>query len=111
MRRVLDSRHARLNPPSSGVEGRLRRGMRSRSRPRWLGWISKAWRTPATGLSFATFGLWSVWLSLCWLPLRALFGASTAEPWRLAQRAIHRMYRLHVKLMERVGVIEVHWIG
>jgi 1-acyl-sn-glycerol-3-phosphate acyltransferase len=85
--------------------------MRSRSRPRWLGWISKAWRTPATGFAFATFGLWSVWLSLVWLPLRKLVDPPSAEPWRLAQRAIHRMYRLHVRLMQVLGVIEVHWVG
>lgn len=85
--------------------------MRSRSRPRWLGWISKAWRTFATGLSFATFGLWSLWLSVCWLPLRELFSPARAEPWRRAQRAIHRMYRIHVQLMERLGVIELHWVG
>ena len=85
--------------------------MRSRSRPRWLGWISKAWRTPATGLGFVAFGLWSLWLSLVWLPLRKLVDPPSAEPWRLAQRAIHRMYRLHVRLMQALGVIEVHWVG
>jgi 1-acyl-sn-glycerol-3-phosphate acyltransferase len=85
--------------------------MRSRSRPLWLGWISKAWRTPASGLAFATFGLWSLWLSLVWLPLRGWIDPPRADPWRRAQRAIHRMYRLHVRMMQALGVIEVHWIG
>lgn len=81
--------------------------MRSRPRRRW----ATAWRALRTGIAFAAFGLGSVWLAVVWLRIRAFVDRDHAEPWRLAQRAIQRLFRGHARLMEALGLIEVEWIG
>ncbi|HKC51579.1 MAG TPA: lysophospholipid acyltransferase family protein [Myxococcota bacterium] len=73
--------------------------------------LATAWRALRTGVAFAAFGLWSVWLAVAWLRIRALLDRGHAEPWRRAQRAIYRMFGAHARLMEMLGLIEVHWIG
>jgi len=73
--------------------------------------ISRAWRALRSGFGFASFGLMSVWLGAVWLPLRGRWDRGSLEPWRRAQRAIHRAYRGHIAFMEWVGLIEVRWIG
>lgn len=81
--------------------------MQSRPRQR----LAAAWRALRTGLAFAAFGLGSLWLAFVWLRIRAVVDRDHVEPWRLAQRAIHRFFRLHTRLMEALGLIEVRWIG
>jgi 1-acyl-sn-glycerol-3-phosphate acyltransferase len=81
--------------------------MRSRPRRR----LATAWRAVRTGVAFAAFGIWSVWLAVVWLRIRAVVDRGHAEPWRRAQRGIHRMFRAHAGMMEALGLIEVHWIG
>jgi len=81
--------------------------MRSRPRRR----LATAWRALRTGVAFAAFGLWSVWLAVVWLRVRAVVDRGQAEPWRRAQRGIHRMFGAHASMMEWLGLIEVHWIG
>ena len=93
--------------PWSGVEGRFRKGMRSRPRRR----LATAWRALRTGVAFAAFGFGSVWLAIAWLPFREVFDRGRAEPWRRAQRGIHRLFRAHAAFMEWLGLIEVRWIG
>jgi 1-acyl-sn-glycerol-3-phosphate acyltransferase len=73
--------------------------------------LATAWRALRTGFAFAVFGLCSVWLAVAWLPIRAVLDRGEAEPWRRAQRAIHRLFRFHSGLMEWLGLIEVNWIG
>lgn len=73
--------------------------------------LATAWRALRTGVAFAAFGLWSVWLAVVWLRIRAVVDRGHAEPWRRAQRAIHRMFGAHARMMEMLGLIEVHWIG
>jgi len=81
--------------------------MGSRSRPR----LATAWRALRTGVAFAAFGFGSLWLAFVWLRIRALLDRNRSEPWRRAQRAIHRLFRWHGHFMEQLGLIEVHWIG
>jgi 1-acyl-sn-glycerol-3-phosphate acyltransferase len=73
--------------------------------------LATAWRALRTGIAFAAFGLWSVWLAVIWLRIRAVLDRGQAEPWRRAQQAIHRMFGAHARMMELLGLIEVHWIG
>jgi len=81
--------------------------MRSRPQPTRLETLSRALRT---GVAFAVFGLGSLWLAFAWLPLRRRFDHK-AEPWRRAQLGIHRLFRFHSGLMERLGLIGVTWVG
>lgn len=81
--------------------------MRSRTSRR----LATVWRALRTGAAFVAFGLWSLWLSVVWLPIRAVLDRGEAEPWRRAQRGIHRMFGAHTRLMEWLGIIEVRWIG
>jgi 1-acyl-sn-glycerol-3-phosphate acyltransferase len=73
--------------------------------------ILTAWRALRTGVAFAALGLISLWLGAVWLPFRGLWDRRTPERWRRAQRAIHRAYRLHARLMEALGLIAVRWVG
>jgi len=73
--------------------------------------ISTGWRALRTGAAFAALGLISVWLGAVWLPFRGVWDRSTPEPWRRAQRAIHRAYRVHAGLMQALRLIEVRYIG
>src|SRR5262245_31160105 len=79
------------------------------SRPRQQ--LATAWRALRTGIAFAAFGLGSVWLAVVWMRIRAIVDRGHHEPWRLAQRALHRLFRWHTSLMESFGLIEVNWIG
>ncbi len=72
---------------------------------------STAWRALRTGIAFAALGSFSYWLGAVWLPFRTLWDRSTPERWRRAQRAIHRAYRIHARLMVGLGLTEVRWIG
>jgi 1-acyl-sn-glycerol-3-phosphate acyltransferase len=73
--------------------------------------LATAWRALRTGIAFAAFGLGSVWLAVVWLRVRAIVDRGDSEPWRLGQRAIHRLFRWHQGVMEALGLIEVRWIG
>jgi 1-acyl-sn-glycerol-3-phosphate acyltransferase len=73
--------------------------------------LSRAWRALRTGVAFAAFGVLSVLLGVVWLPLRTALSRERNEPWRAAQRGIHRLFRMHSALMEWLGLIEVRWIG
>jgi hypothetical protein len=73
--------------------------------------ILTAWRALRTGVAFAALGLISLWLGAVWLPFRGLWDRRTPERWRRAQRAIHRAYRLHARLMEALGLVAVRWVG
>ncbi len=79
------------------------------SRPRQR--LATAWRAFRTGIAFVAFGLGSVWLAVVWLRVRAVVDRGHSEPWRLGQRAIHRLFRWHQGVMESLGLIEVRWIG
>jgi 1-acyl-sn-glycerol-3-phosphate acyltransferase len=81
--------------------------MRSRTRLR----LDTVWRALRTGIAFAAFGIGSLWLSFAWLPLRSLVDRGSAEPWRRAQQSIHGLFQFHMRLMQRLGLIGVHWIG
>jgi len=81
--------------------------MGSRSRPR----LATAWRALRTGVAFAAFGFGSLWLAFVRLRVRALIDRNSKEPWRQAQLGIHHLFLWHKNLMERFGLIEVHWIG
>jgi 1-acyl-sn-glycerol-3-phosphate acyltransferase len=69
-----------------------------------------AWRALRAGIAFAIFGIGSLWLSFVWLPLRSVLDRRTPEPWRRAQRGINGLFAFHVRLMQRLGLIEVRWI-
>lgn len=74
------------------------------------GRVSTAWRALRSGFGFAAFGLMSVWLAAVWLPLRGWWDRGRDEPWRLAQRAIHRAFRIHLALASALRLIEVRWV-
>ncbi len=90
--------------------GWFRRSMGSRAlrQPNRLEAASRALRT---GVAFAVFGLCSLWLAFVLLPIRSVLDRDEAEPWRRAQRGIHRLFRFHSRVMERLGLIGVTWIG
>jgi 1-acyl-sn-glycerol-3-phosphate acyltransferase len=67
--------------------------------------INHAWRVLATGISFATFGIGGLVLSVTLLPLAALFSRDAMSRKRRAQRLVHHTWRLFIGFMQAMGIL------
>jgi 1-acyl-sn-glycerol-3-phosphate acyltransferase len=68
--------------------------------------LCKAWRVAGTAISFASFGVGGLSLSLLWIPLLCLPAGSEARRRRVAQFCIHTSFRFFVRMMRALGVID-----
>jgi 1-acyl-sn-glycerol-3-phosphate acyltransferase len=68
-------------------------------------------RLVGTGFSFAAFGLGALALSVFVFPVLNLTVADRAKRAGVAQRIVHRAFRLFVRIMTVVGVIDVEVTG
>lgn len=67
--------------------------------------IDRAWRTAATGLCFAAFGVGGLLMRGVAFPLLGLLVTEQARRTRWARACIHHAFRLFVALMRRLGVL------
>lgn len=72
--------------------------------------LNHGWRVIATGISFATFGLGGLLLSVTLFPLAALTSPDAATTKRRVQRTMSASWRLFVWFMRLMGILtwEVH---
>ncbi|WP_374675215.1 lysophospholipid acyltransferase family protein [Ideonella sp.] len=70
-----------------------------------------AWRTAATGLCFATFGVGGLMLRTLVFPVLGLMVTQPARRQRWARACISRAFRLFVRLMCGLGVMSIEIVG
>ena len=72
--------------------------------------LDQAWRTIATAISFALFGLGGVALACTVFPFLNIFIRDKEERARVAQHTVHVVWRVYVEAMRLLGVVslEVH---
>ena len=69
------------------------------------GGVNRLWRLVGTAISFGSFGLGALGLSLIWFPLLWLFCRQALVRQRRAQAAIRCCFRLFLRLMSALGVM------
>jgi 1-acyl-sn-glycerol-3-phosphate acyltransferase len=72
--------------------------------------VNHAWRVLATGISFATFGIGGLLLSVTLFPLAALTSPDAMTTKRRIQRLMHYSWRLFIWFMKSMGILswELH---
>jgi 1-acyl-sn-glycerol-3-phosphate acyltransferase len=65
----------------------------------------RAWRLAATGLSFALFGIGGLVLALTVFPLFNMLVRDREKRAAMAQRTVHMVWRLFVRIMKLLGVL------
>lgn len=70
--------------------------------------LNYLWRVFATGLSFATFGLGGLFLSLFVFPFVKLFNPDLGIRKRKARYLIHRCWHIFIQFMQSLGIFKFH---
>ncbi len=72
--------------------------------------LGHGWRVLATGISFATFGLGGLVMSVTLFPLAALISRDAASQKRRTQALMHHSWRLFIWFMKSMGILtwELH---
>lgn len=75
-----------------------------------MAWLDRTWRLIATAFSFSIFGIGGLFLALIVFPLYNLFIRDRERRAELAQKSVHFVWRLFVRIMKATGVLtyEVH---